>query len=352
MKKKIIIALIAVLAVILAVIIFFVSFYFSNLKPVDKKDNTLITFIIENGSTLKKVTQDLKDANLIKSENIVYIYAKLNNISNIQAGTYTVKRSMDIKEILEKFQTGDIDKEGFNVSFIEGKRITDYVKVISTNFGYSEDEVYDIITDNVFINELINKYWFLTDDILNKDLYYALEGYLFPDTYTFYKTASIKDIIYTLLDNTDRKLSKYKDDITNSKYSVHELLSMASIIELEGNTNEDRYSISQVIYKRLNIGMSLGMDVTTYYAVKKSMKEGLTYQDLAVKSPYNTRLTDGSMNGKLPVGPICNPSLSSIDAVFNPTDTNYLYFFADIKTGKVYFAENEQGFYDLIKKYS
>lgn len=352
MKKKIIIALIAVLAVILAVIIFFASFYISNLKPVDKKDNTPITFVIENGSSLKKVTQDLKDANLIKNENILYIYAKLNNISNIQAGTYTVKRSMNVKDILDKFQNGDIDKEGINVSFIEGKRVTDYVKVISTNFGYSEDEVYDLITDNAFINELISKYWFLTDDILNKDLYYALEGYLFPDTYTFYKTASIKDIIYTLLDNTDRKLSKYKDDINNSKYSVHELLSMASIIELEGNTKEDRYSISQVIYKRLNIGMSLGMDVTTYYAVKKSMKEGLTYQDLAIKSPYNTRLTDGSMNGKLPVGPICNPSLSSIDAVFNPTDTNYLYFFADIKTGKVYFAENEQGFYDLIKKYS
>ena len=81
------------------------------------------------------------------------------------------------------------------------------------------------------------------------------------------------------------------------------------------------------------------MDVTTYYAVKKSMGAGLTLSDLKTNSPYNTSEMNSSMKGKLPVGPICNPSIMSINAVLNPSDTDYLYFYADIKTGIVYFTK-------------
>ena len=108
---------------------------------------------------------------------------------------------------------------------------------------------------------------------LNDKLYYALEGYLYPNTYQFKKDASIKEITEKMLDTTGVFLGKYKSEIENSNYSVHEILSMAGIIELEAVSNEDREKVSQVIYKRLNSGMTLGMDVTTYYAVQKEMKE-------------------------------------------------------------------------------
>ena len=115
----------------------------------------------------------------------------------------------------------------------------------------------------------------------------------------------------------------------------------------EGVTKEDRAIISQVIYKRLNIKMALGMDVTTYYAVGKDLSENLTMVDFNTKNPYNTR--DIDLIG-LPVGPICNVGIESIDAALHPAKTNYLYFYADINTGKVYFAETQEQFWKLKRE--
>ena len=151
-----------------------------------------------------------------------------------------------------------------------------------------------------------------------------------------------------MLDNTEKKLEAYKTKIEESNYSVHQILTIASIIENESMYDEDRSMVAQVIYKRLDVNMSLGMDVTTYYAVKKDLSEELTKSDLASVNAYNTRNT--SFKG-LPVGPICNMGVKSIEAALNPSDTNYLYFYADIKTGKLYFAENNEEFQKLIETY-
>ena len=106
--------------------------------------------------------------------------------------------------------------------------------------------------------------------------------------------------------------------------------------------------VSQVIYKRLNTRMSLGMDVTSYYGVQKSMKEELLQVDLDDDNPYNTRRS-GFLG--LPIGPICNPSTTSIKAALHPADTDYIYFVADISTGDVYFAKNQSEFAVLKEKY-
>ena len=151
-----------------------------------------------------------------------------------------------------------------------------------------------------------------------------------------------------MLNVTNEKLSPLKNEITSNKLSVHELLTIASIAEKEANSNSDRAMVTQVIYKRLDMNMSLGMDVTSYYGVQKSMDEILTTVDLNDENPYNTRVT--TFIG-LPVGPICNPSIGSINAALNPADTDYLYFVADILTGKVYFAKDINGFNELVKKY-
>ena len=168
----------------------------------------------------------------------------------------------------------------------------------------------------------------------------------YPDTYEFYENTSFENIIKVVLNNLDQKLSTM-NNLSGSKYSVHEILTMASIIEQEAVTTDDRAKVSQVIYKRLDNNMSLGMDVTAYYGVQKSLKKPITQGDLNSSNPYNTRLT--SFIG-LPVGPICNPSIISINAALNPASTNYEYFYADITTGKVYFSEDAQGFYEIQEK--
>lgn len=351
MKKKIIIAISSIIGLLLAIVIFFVCFYNFLLSPIDKKNNDNITFTINGGTSIREVIKELKKENFIRSELPVYAYVKLKNINGIQAGTYTIRKNMNVNEIMNKFVNGEANIETTTIQFIEGKRITRYAKDIASKFNYTEEEVLNVLSDKKFLESCIDKYWFIDKSILNKELYYPLEGYLFADTYTFYDNASIEEIIYTMLDTMGKKLSIYEDEIKNSGYSVHEILAMASIVELEGNTSDDRNTISQVIYKRLASNMSLGMDVTTYYAVKKEMGSVLTIQDLKTINPYNTRDNSGAMNGKLPVGPICTPSLMSINAVFNPSNTNYLYFYADVSTGDVYFANTEQEFLDIVSKF-
>ena len=207
--------------------------------------------------------------------------------------------------------------------------------MIATKLTLPKEEVKAVFEDKEFMTSLVEKYDFLTEDVLNDNIYYALEGYLFPDTYEFLETVTVEEIITRLLDNTKSKLASLE---MNTDYSIHEILSMASIVELEAVNESDRQKVAQVIFKRLNMGKGLGSDVTTYYAVHKIMGiDGLSLNDLSSNSPYNTSEMNANMAGKLPIGPICNPSLESIKAVLNPSDTDYVYFVANTCTGEVFF---------------
>lgn len=341
MKKKIIIVTVMILVVILLI----TGMYFYGLTSVSKNDE-LVTFTINTNTSTKEVINNLYEANLLKSKIASMIYIKLNKNILIKAGTYELNRNKNTREILEILSSGEVINDTIKVQFIEGKRITDYVKTISDKFGYSEEEIYKTINDQDYLKELIKKYDFLTDDILNSDIYYPLEGYLFPATYEYYKNASIKTIIEKMLAKTKNVLDN--NNVSLSDKSVHDILTIASIIENESVFDDDRSIVSQVIYKRLSLNMSLGMDVTTYYGVKKSLGETLTQSDLNNENAYNTRRTNFL---GLPVGPISNPSEKSIKAALNPSDTDYLYFYADISTGKLHFAKNYSDFQGLIRKY-
>lgn len=344
MKKKIIIGVISAFTLLL---VSFTIYYFVSIGAVDKNNTKEIVFNINPGTSKVDIAKNLKSAGVIRNDKTAMIYLFFNSDLSLQAGEYSLNKTMNLKEILTKFNKGDIRVETTTITFVEGKRLKEYIGLISKEFEVTEEEIINVINDKEFLKEMINKYWFLTDEVLNDKIYYGLEGYILPDTYEFLSSDSIKDIFIRLLDYTDKKLSPFKDKIENSKYSVHEILAMASIIELEANSASDRKTVSQVIYKRLDYNMSLGMDVTTYYATQKQMGETLTYKDLMSENAYNTRNTN--MLG-LPVGPICNPSNISIDAVFNPSNTDYLYFYADIKTGLVYFAKTSAEFNQIIKE--
>ena len=344
MKKKIIIGVLVLFTMILVAT---GIFYFNSISPVDKKDTKDIVFVVKPGEKKATITKNLKDKGLIKNDKTALVYLFFNSDLNIQAGSYDLNKSMSVSDIFTKLHKGDIRVETLNITFLPGKRLTSYVETISNTFGYDYEEIINTINGADYLSTQIEKYWFLTDEILNDKIYYGLEGYIMPDTYEFMSNSSIDDIFTRLLDQTATKLEPYRTQIESSEYSVHEILTMASIVELEANTDSDRNSVAQVIFKRLELDMALGMDVTTYYAEQKEMGEELTADELNRGNGYNTRNTN--MSG-LPVGPIANPSLTSINAVFNPSDTNYVYFYADVTTGKVYFAETNEEFLRIIRE--
>ena len=162
-----------------------------------------------------------------------------------------------------------------------------------------------------------------------------------PDTYNFEKDVTTKEIFKTMLDAMEKKLEPYKETIEEKGYSVHQLLTIASIAELEGRTKEDRKNVVSVFYNRLNHQppITLGSDVTTYYGIKVDMSErDLKMSEINQVNGYNTR--PSSMAGKIPVGPIASINIDTFDAAINPVQTDYLFFVSD-KNGKLYFAETE-----------
>lgn len=332
-----------ILGVIFVIIIGCVIFVFESLKPVSKSEE-FVVFTIQPGQNKVDIVTNLKAQGLIRNKYVALLYVFINPGTNLQAGTYELSKSYSTQEIVSKINNGEIIEvvPTVQVKFIEGKTLEDYSKLLEKNFTVTSEEVLSKAKDKEYLKTLINKYWFIDESILNDELYYGLEGYLSPNTYEFYKNASVEDIFTKLLDQTEKVLNKYKDEITASPYSVHEILALASVVEKEGTNKEDREKIAQVLLLRLNYNMSLGCDVTTYYAVHKSLKEGLTLEDLATPSPYNTRAA--GMEGKIPVGPICMPSEESIAAVLHPSNTQYLYFLADVETGEVYFFESYDEF--------
>ena len=323
MKKKYIYITILSLLIIL---VSFIFIFLHNISPVNKKNDKIITFTVETGSSKNLILSNLKKNGLIRSELFSKVILKFRN-KELYAGTYKLSKDLSTIEILEKLENQEnVENEGIIITFVEGKRLKTYIKQISENFSYSENEILDRLSDEAFLKSLTEKYWFITDSIFNNDIYVPLEGYFFPDTYEFKKNSTIEEIIYRFLDTMGEKLSNYKEEINLSKYNIHELLTLASIIELEGVNSKDRAMVSGVFYNRLNSNMTLGSDVTTYYAVDKDFTSDLTFSDLRSCNGYNTR---GTCVSGLPVGPICSPSLSSIAASIEPEENDYYYFVAD-----------------------
>ena len=244
---------------------------------------------------------------------------------------------------------GEIASDEIKITFIEGKTVKDFAKVIAKNTKNTEEDVFNLLEDEEYIDHLIEKYWFITDEIKQKDIYYPLEGYLLPDTYVFeHEDVNVKNIFNVILNFTEKYLDTFKEDIENNNLTVHQILTMASLAELEGKSLEDRKEIVGVFFNRIYDGMSLGSDVSTYYAFKVDMGErDLTVKELNTENPYNTR--GPNMSGKIPIGPICNPSKTAIEAALDYTETDAYYFVAD-KNGKVYFTRNNEEHNKMINK--
>ncbi len=345
-KKKNILFIIPVL--VLIIMLSCIVFCYINTMPISDK-NEKVVFKIEKGSSITDIIKILKDKNLIRSEKFTLMYTRINEINDLKAGNYVISKNMGLKDIFYVLKNGsNVKDETIMITFNEGKNMRGFAKIIDEKTSNSYDDVFNLLNDKEYINSLINDYWFLDSSILNENIYYPLEGYLAPDTYEFKLDASVKDIFKKLLDQTDIVLSKYKTEIENSNFSIHEIITLASMVESEGVTLEDRKNIAGVFMNRLNNNMSLGSDVTTYYAAKVDIGERDLYNsEINDSNPYNTR--SSSNIGKLPVGPICNPSSDSILASIEYNTNDYLYFVAD-KNMKVYFTKTDSEHNKIIKE--
>lgn len=329
--KKIIIIIVAVIAVLLiGTGIAWVTLQ----GPVDPKDKSDVVVEIKSGTSSTEIGNILKEKRLIKSVLVYKVYLKMNNVGHLKASKYTLNRTMSLKEIVNTLQEGVISNDdSIKITFKDGLRVTDYAAVMSKELGLDENKVLETFKDTEYAKSLISNYWFLTDKILDPNIYYPLEGYLAPDTYYFEKGTTEKEVIEKMLKQMEKNLENYKTKMSNDP---HYYITMASIIQLEGTNTENRKQIAGVFENRMKSGYNLGSDVTTYYALQESMKKDLTADQFATVNPYNTR--GANMIGKMPVGPICNPNNSSLEASVNPVETDALFFVAD-KNGKIYFSK-------------
>lgn len=345
-KYKIII----IILVVMLVGIFAVGFYYNyQISPIDKDGNKVVVEI-KSGS-INSIGDTLYENGLIRSTLIFRVYVKLNRIESLQASTYELGKDMSLKEIINVLQEGNsYNPNEITITFKEGLNVRKIARVVEENTNNSYDDFMKIMGDIDTIDKLISKYWFLTDKIKDNRIYYSLEGYLFPNTYAFSsKDVTPLEIVTKMLDETDKQLTKYKDKIEGSNLSVHELITLASIVELEGASSSDRASVAGVFYNRINDGWVLGSDVTTYYYLKiDDFKQSLNGNKnlYTCDNAYNTRCT--SYVG-LPVGPISNPGMESIEATIDYKKHNKYYFVADCN-GKTYLNENATGHYNTIQR--
>ncbi|MET3700007.1 UPF0755 protein [Bacillus oleivorans] len=307
----------------------------SALKPVDPESREYKNIEIPIGSSVTSIANILEDGNIIKDGTIFKYYIKFKNESGFQAGQYELSPSMTFDQIIESLKTGRVIREvDFKVTVPEGLWLEDIAGKIAKQTGQTQEEVFATLNDPAFIEQMMEEFPFiLTEDILNESIKYPLEGYLFPATYSYYEDENtVEAIVRKMLSKTSDVLMEYQGMLEEKQLTVHEALTLASLIEEEATESVDRHLISSVFYNRIEIGMPLQTDPTVLYA-KGEHQERTLYEDLEIDSPYNTYIHTG-----LPPGPISNAGVSSIEAALNPEVTKYLYFLATPE-GEVLFSE-------------
>ena len=324
--RKIIMITIASLILLIG-IVGLVGFLYINsaMKPVDPDDDTIKKVKIPIGSTVNGISTLLEEQGIIKDARVFKYYIKFRNESGFQAGEYKLSPSMPIEDIVTSIKTGKLMKEAaMKITIPEGKQLIQIADIIAGKTGEDPKKVFKKLNDKKFVNSMQEQFpQLLTSEIENEKVLYPLEGYLFPATYDFYEEKpTLESIVIEMLKKTEETLQAYQGQMDKNDYSVHEMLTFASLVEEEATAQVDRGKIASVFYNRIKEDMPLQTDPTVLYA-KGSHKSRVYYKDLEVKSPYNTYKNKG-----LPPGPIANAGTTSIEAVLKPEKTDYLYFLA------------------------
>ena len=336
MKKvtKIILIICATLIVLgLAAGLFAWNYYKKGIAPVSDKSKEIIV-TVENGQSATSVLYTLEKAGLVKDVFCGKVYLKLNDVGNLQANSYILNQNMSLEQIFKIMAnpTGDHVVQ-FSVTILDGYSLKEISGSIAEVLKIEATEVMDLLNDESFLKSLIEKYWFITDEILQEGIKYPLEGYLYPETYLYNSNVTLKDVIYGSLDMMDKYLTEAKDTFEARGWTAHEFLTFASIVERESLFDEDRPKIAGVFMNRLEANMLLQSDITVNYAWDRTGVDVL-YKHLEIDSPYNTYKYDG-----LPIGPISTVSGVTMDACVNYEENEFYYFFAK-QDGTVIYNRN------------
>lgn len=312
---------------IFCIVIIFISigiygWWVDGISPVDPNNTKLVSFSVQNGESIKTISTKLAQNNLIRSPTAFFILIKLNGIErNLQAGEFRLSQSMDAKTVSEQLTHGRQDAW---ITIIEGWRVEEIATKLTQKFEIPETEF----------------------------LKFAQEGYMFPDTYSIPQNATAASIANIFRANFDQKITlKMREDLKSQKISLSEVIILASIVEREGKSDEDRPVIAGILFNRLKIGMPLQADATLQYSLgyqskdRSWWKKDLSQEDKKIDSPYNTYIYTG-----LPKAPIANPGLSAINAVIYPKKNTYLYYIHD-KNGVAHYAQTIEQHNENIRKY-
>jgi len=297
----------------------------------------ITTFIIKKGEGLDEISQNLKDHGLIKNEILFKIYAVLNQAKNkFWPGEYQISLNKNIKGILSSLISRPLAPEK-QVVIVEGLSNRQIEKFLIQQGLILEGDfvaALKIISQN---QVYLNNFSFLDEKskkISNDEEIAFLQGYLFPDTYRFYEQTSAEAIIKKMLENFETKYdSEIKEKIKDFKYSITDVLTMASIIEKEAALDQDRRLVADIFWKRLESNWALESCATINYILGEP-KERLSYDETRIPSPYNTYLNPG-----LPPRAINNPGLSSIRVAISPLKNDYCCFLSTPE-GQIIFSRS------------
>lgn len=337
----------------------------SSLEPVNTKATEAIQVEIPEGSSTLEIGKILVDNKLIKNATIFNYYSKIKSYNNFQSGFYNLKQNMSVDDIAKALQesgTPTAQKEAAGkILIVEGYTLTQIAQAITDNTKtedkndktpFTTEQFMATVTNQDFINRMVATYpkLFASLPAADSGVIYQLEGYLFPAVYEYSDETTIEELVEQMIAAMDNRLQPYYETITAKNLTVNEVLALASLVEKEGSTDEDRRNIASVFFNRLNAAMPLQSNIAILYAQGKLGQETTLAEDAAIdtsiESPYNIYWTPGLMPG-----PVDSPSLSAIEAVINANTTDYLYFVADVTTGSVYFTNNIDEHNQNVAKY-
>ncbi|MBQ7454886.1 MAG: endolytic transglycosylase MltG [Clostridia bacterium] len=308
------------------------------IAPVDAGNPAAVTFEVKSGNSLTRVAANLEAAGLVRNRSVFKYYADfLGYGQKIQAGTYTLTRAMSMREIAERLTAGDGQPLVRTITVIEGWTVEQIAAYLKRENAIADEAAF---LDLCRTGERFSAYYYIADVLATRNASqrrYALEGYLSPNTYELYTSATAEEIVKKLLSQTEAVFKEsWHERAQALGMTMDQVITLASMIEKEAKRG-DFARVSAVFHNRLKAGMTLGSDVTVKY-VTGTARMSLTGSDLAVDSPYNTYQHTG-----LPLGPICNPSAAAIEAALYPdadfVSQKYLYFCSkDPDTGELYFS--------------
>ena len=337
----------------------------SEIQPYSLTDKSTKAIDIPIGAASKEIGQILEKNHIIKNATAFQYYTKLKSLTGFKSGFYNLSPSMTLTEIAKTLQVGGTEKPVEpvlgKITIPEGYTIDQMAEKISDNVltksekdktPFTKEEFLKVVTDSAFIEKMKTTYPELFESLPASDsgVKYQLEGYLFPATYEYTKKSTMASVVEQMIAVMNQNLQTYYATIKAKNQTVNEILSIAALTEKEANNDADRRNVAQVFYNRMNVGMTLGSNISILYAEGKLGQKTTLAEDAAVNtsldSPFNLYLHQG-----YGPGPVTSPSLSAIKAAVEPTDNNDLYFVADVTTGKVYFSETQAEHDANVQKY-